>query len=206
MVQGIQRSWSLGEPWEDTFPLRGNDGAYRWFLSRALPIRDASGKIVRWFGTNTDITERKLAEEEISRQAALLDRELETLSGVDRMRVGAYRNPPDLSGQGIVNSREWRAAEVPSTNGHGNARAVARLFAALAGDGEMDGAHILSPEMTEMALAEHVYAEDKVLGRPTRFGLGFQLTMPERRLGPGPRAFGHFGGSGSLPTSWLPIR
>jgi CubicO group peptidase (beta-lactamase class C family) len=75
---------------------------------------------------------------------------------------------------------------------------VARLFAALAGDGEMDGAHILSPEMTEMALAEHVYAEDKVLGRPTRFGLGFQLTMPERRLGPGPRSFGHFGAGGSL--------
>jgi CubicO group peptidase (beta-lactamase class C family) len=129
---------------------------------------------------------------------ALLDRELETLSGVDRMRVGAYRNPPDLSGQGIINSREWRAAEVPSTNGHGNARAVARLYAALAGDGEMDGAHILSPEMTEMAIAEHVDAEDKVLGRPTRFGLGFQLTMPERRLGPGPRAFGHFGAGGSL--------
>jgi CubicO group peptidase (beta-lactamase class C family) len=62
----------------------------------------------------------------------------------------------------------------------------------------MDGAHILSPEMTEMAIAEHVDAEDKVLGRPTRFGLGFQLTMPERRLGPGPRAFGHFGAGGSL--------
>jgi CubicO group peptidase (beta-lactamase class C family) len=37
-----------------------------------------------------------------------------------------------------------------------------------------------------------------VLRRRTRFGLGFQLTMPERRLGPGPRAFGHFGAGGSL--------
>jgi two-component system, NtrC family, sensor kinase len=52
-----------GEPWEDTFPLRGKDGSYRWFLSRAMPIHDVNGKIVRWFGTNTDITERKLAEE-----------------------------------------------------------------------------------------------------------------------------------------------
>jgi CubicO group peptidase (beta-lactamase class C family) len=129
---------------------------------------------------------------------ALLDRDLATLTGLDRMRAGAYRNPPDLSGQGIINSREWRAAEVPSTNGHGNARAVARLFAALAGDGEIDGVHLLSPEMIEMALAEQVYAEDQVLGRPTRFGLGFQLTMLERRLGPGPRAFGHFGAGGSL--------
>jgi len=39
---------------------------------------------------------------------------------------------------------------------------------------------------------------DLVLERPTRYGLGFQLTMPERKLGPGPRAFGHFGAGGSL--------
>ena len=37
-----------------------------------------------------------------------------------------------------------------------------------------------------------------VLERPTRYGLGFQLTMPERKLGPGPRAFGHVGAGGSL--------
>ena len=128
----------------------------------------------------------------------LLGGELATLTGLQRMRVGAYRNPPDLSGQGLINSREWRAAEVPSTNGHGNARAVARLYAALAGDGKLDGIHILSPATIEMAIAEQVYGEDIVLQRPTRFGLGFQLTMPERRLGPGPRAFGHFGAGGSL--------
>jgi PAS domain S-box-containing protein len=52
-----------GQPWEDTFPLRGTDGSYRWFLSRAVPIYDVNGKIARWFGTNTDITERKQAEE-----------------------------------------------------------------------------------------------------------------------------------------------
>ena len=45
-----------GEAWEDTFPLRGADGNYRWFLSRAFPIRDESGTVLRWFGTNTDIT------------------------------------------------------------------------------------------------------------------------------------------------------
>jgi CubicO group peptidase (beta-lactamase class C family) len=128
----------------------------------------------------------------------LLDGDLATLTGLQRMRVGAYRNPPDLSGQGIINSREWRAAEVPSTNGHGNARAVARLYAALAGDGDLDGVHFLSPATVEMAIAEQVHGEDLVLQRPTRFGLGFQLTMPERRLGPGPRSFGHFGAGGSL--------
>ncbi len=63
VVAGIERAWSTGEPWEDTFAIRGKDGSYRWYLSRAVPIRDVNGKIVRWFGTNTDITDRKLAEE-----------------------------------------------------------------------------------------------------------------------------------------------
>lgn len=129
---------------------------------------------------------------------ALLESDLATFAGLSRMRLAAYRNPPNLSGQGIINTREWRAAEVPSTNGHGNARAVARLYSALATDGELDGVHILSPETVEMAIAEQVYGEDLVLQRPTRFGLGFQLAMRERPLGPNPRSFGHFGAGGSL--------
>ena len=87
---------------------------------------------------------------------------------------------------------------MPSTNGHGNARAVARLFSALAGDGLLDGVHVLGPEMVARAAEEQVHGDDIVLGRPTRFGLGFQLTMAARPLGPNPRAFGHFGAGGSL--------
>jgi PAS domain S-box-containing protein len=52
---------STGEPWEDTFPIRGANGEFRWFLSRARPVRDASGQITRWFGTNTDVTEQQAA-------------------------------------------------------------------------------------------------------------------------------------------------
>ena len=54
-----------GEDWEDTFPLLGKDGEYRWFLSRAVPQRDAAGKILYWFGTNTDVTELRDAERRI---------------------------------------------------------------------------------------------------------------------------------------------
>tara|TARA_R110002072_G_scaffold184644_1_gene341158 strand:+ start:11862 stop:15365 length:3504 start_codon:yes stop_codon:yes gene_type:complete len=57
VVEKIQRAANAGEIWEDTFPLKGKDGQYRWFLSRAVPIRDEEGKIVRWFGTNTDVNE-----------------------------------------------------------------------------------------------------------------------------------------------------
>ncbi len=74
VVQRIQHSWDTGEPWEDTFPLRGRDGRYRWFLSRAQPIRDTDGSIVRWFGTNTDITERLDAERAVRESEAKLRR------------------------------------------------------------------------------------------------------------------------------------
>jgi CubicO group peptidase (beta-lactamase class C family) len=114
------------------------------------------------------------------------------------MQKKANLNPPGLAGQDIVNQRSWRAAEVPATNGHGNARALARLYGALAGDGELDGLHILAPAWIERASAEAVYGNDAMLGRVTRFGLGFQLTMEKRPLGPNPRTFGHFGAGGSL--------
>ena len=48
--------------WEDTFPLRSAAGEWRWFLSRAVPVRDEAGRLVRWFGTNTDITEQRAAQ------------------------------------------------------------------------------------------------------------------------------------------------
>lgn len=65
VAQKVQHSWDTGEPWEDTFPLRGKDGNYRWFLSRAQPMRDKDGKLVLWCGTNTDITEEREANERI---------------------------------------------------------------------------------------------------------------------------------------------
>ncbi|MGH2979068.1 MAG: serine hydrolase domain-containing protein [Solirubrobacterales bacterium] len=102
-----------------------------------------------------------------------------------------YLNPPGLSGIGTVNTRAWRAAEIPSANGHATARAVARIYSALAG-------RLLGAETLQQATSEASAGTDFVLGRPSRFGLGFQLTQPERPLGPNPRSFGHFGVGGSL--------
>ncbi|NJO01247.1 MAG: PAS domain S-box protein [Bacteroidia bacterium] len=66
------------QPWEDIFPLRGKDGQYRWFLSRAIPIRDEkTGKIRHWFGTNTDISELKDAQETLKYQKSLLEAQQE---------------------------------------------------------------------------------------------------------------------------------
>ncbi len=71
VLEKINRCLTTGEVWEDTFPLKGRDGVYRWFLSRAMPIRDDAGHVIRWFGTNTDITEH-LEEAERNAQLATI--------------------------------------------------------------------------------------------------------------------------------------
>jgi diguanylate cyclase (GGDEF)-like protein/PAS domain S-box-containing protein len=57
-----------GEPYNVQYRLRGKDGAYRWFLCRANPIRDSKGKIVKWFGTCTDIEEQKKNQQILEEQ------------------------------------------------------------------------------------------------------------------------------------------
>lgn len=69
----FRRCCATGAEWEDVFPLRGTDGQYRWFLSRAIPARDSSGNVICWFGTNTDITEERQQKDQI----ALLMREVQ---------------------------------------------------------------------------------------------------------------------------------
>jgi CubicO group peptidase (beta-lactamase class C family) len=111
---------------------------------------------------------------------------------------GVYLNPPGISGFGTVNTRDWRAAEIPSANGHATARAVARIYSALAAGGALGGVRLLDPETVALATREVSRGHDAVLDRPSRFGLGFQLTQPERPLGPSGRGFGHFGAGGSV--------
>jgi len=69
------------EAFERTFPLRRHDGEYRWFLTRVYPLKDANGKVERWIGTNTDITEQKnfseaLEEKVEERTAELAERNI----------------------------------------------------------------------------------------------------------------------------------
>lgn len=99
-----------------------------------------------------------------------------------------------------VNSREWRAAEMPAANGHGNARALARLYGALARGGEVDGVRLLGPAAIEQFATEVVSGPDKVIGIEARRGLGFILSSPGGRYhwGPNRATFGHSGAGGSL--------
>ena len=65
IVQHWKAALESGDPWELTFPLRSATGEFRTFYSRAAPLRDETGKIVQWFGTNTDVTEIKAAQDEL---------------------------------------------------------------------------------------------------------------------------------------------
>ena len=66
-LSGLAATWQTilasGMPGEAEARLRRHDGEYRWFLFRANPLRDESGSIVKWYGVNTDIEDRKRAEE-----------------------------------------------------------------------------------------------------------------------------------------------
>jgi PAS domain S-box-containing protein len=75
-AKGLLDSWQMalvtGQLVDVEARMRRFDGEYRWFLLRASPLRDESGKIVKWYGTNTDIDDRKRAEEELQRSEAFL--------------------------------------------------------------------------------------------------------------------------------------
>ena len=79
VVERIRQSFETGAPWEDTFPLRGKDGSFRWFLSRALPIRNEAGEVIRWFGTNTDVTAQIEAENQLRARTEELAASLDQL-------------------------------------------------------------------------------------------------------------------------------
>ena len=63
VLERWKASLATGEPFDMIFPLRGADGVFRPFLTRVMPVRDQEGKVVRWFGTNTDISEQRKVEE-----------------------------------------------------------------------------------------------------------------------------------------------
>ena len=95
IVAAIGEKWvhamATGEPFEMTLQLRGLDGVFRPFLSRARPLRDASGTITRWFGISTDISEMNSATVELANQK----RVAETLNRT-AAKVAAELNLADL--------------------------------------------------------------------------------------------------------------
>ena len=118
---------------------------------------------------------------------------MDAFMGPDTLLGQVLNGPSGLFGyDDMWNRPDLLAAEMPSSNGVGTARAVARLYAALIG--EVDGHRLLSAETVATATAVQVEGPDKVIGVPMPFGLGYMTPLP---FGP-PGSFGHFGAGGSL--------
>jgi PAS domain S-box-containing protein len=115
----VMESWSAaiatGTPFQMEFPLRRADGQFREFLTLVNPLKDAQGHVMRWFGTNTDISERKESErrqesltEELSRQALELSRSREAIEVQTRMlklvlsSIGEGLVATDLEGRFLI--------------------------------------------------------------------------------------------------------
>ena len=109
------------------------------------------------------------------------------------MAMLSYFNPAAYSSIGVVNTARWRSAEVPSTNGHGTAGGIARVYAAL-----LEPGRVLSTDLLAEATSPQSTGYCPILGEEVTFGLGFKPTVPRRRFGPNPSSFGHFGTGGAV--------
>ena len=119
--------------------------------------------------------------------------EFDGLTGDPLLVALGYFNPPGYSSIGVVNTTEWRSAQVPSTNGHGTAAGVARFYAAL-----LEPGRLISPALLAEATSVQSEGFCPVLGEEVAFGLGFKPTIARRPFGPNPRSFGHFGTGGAV--------
>ena len=97
----VMEKWSVdmvaGEPYEGEMRLRRADGEYRWFLNRTVPLRDAGGNIVKWYGTATDIEDRKQAEN------ALRESEEKFRQFAENVRTVFWMSTPAMDEQLYVN-------------------------------------------------------------------------------------------------------
>ena len=77
VIEEVTKRWAAGVTWEGTYLLRSASGEYRPFLTRAEPIRDENGALLRWFGTNTDITAQMKAENSLRQLNETLEQRVE---------------------------------------------------------------------------------------------------------------------------------
>ena len=129
VIVKFKRHIASGEIWEDTFPLRSKTGKYRWFLSRALPIRNEHGNIVRWFGTNTDIEEVRQARLQAEAANRLKDEFLATVSHELRTPLNAILGWSNMIQTGKANDEtKIRANEIIYLNAKSQAALIEDLL------------------------------------------------------------------------------
>jgi PAS domain S-box-containing protein len=125
-----QKALSTGEVYEVEFRLRrGSDGDYRWHLGRALPMRDASGRIIRWFGTNTDIDDQKRLYRLAEEANRAKDEFLATISHELRTPLTSMMGWAELLKLGMLDEKKQRhALDVIESSARAQAQLIGDLL------------------------------------------------------------------------------
>jgi PAS domain S-box-containing protein len=154
VLQRWNSSLVSGDPFEMEFPVRGADGRYRWFLTRATAVRDPQGAVVRWFGTNTDVDQVKRVEQALRDESHVLEllnstgsalasqRDLRTLlqtaadaaTGIAGARFGAFFYHGKDANKSLYTLYTLSGA-VPATDGFAEASPTALFGPSLRGSG-----------------------------------------------------------------------
>lgn len=117
----------------------------------------------------------------------------------DSLLAKGFAQHPDEPVGDTLNSHGWRTAEIASANGHGTARSVGKVYAAIARGGSIDGVTLMSPETVEDMITMQHNQYEQMQQRPYRQGRGILLNTPEAVwMGPNQRSFGHHGFGGSI--------
>jgi PAS domain S-box-containing protein len=114
VLKAWRESVASGTPYEQEERHRATDGSYRWFLSLGVPLRDAEGRIVRWYGTNTDIEDRKQAENALNAQALRYKTLMET--STDSIYVVNENGDLQEANAAFLRERGYTAAEMKDLN------------------------------------------------------------------------------------------
>ncbi|MFE7569446.1 serine hydrolase domain-containing protein [Streptomyces sp. NPDC057539] len=164
--------------------------------------REVTGPLGIDFTIGLPEKEAARAAELVHPRTPLTAEQAAAFAHMEPVALAALGNP--ATGAADANTAAWRAAEIPATNGHGTARAVAALYGILAGRGRLGEHRVLSPETVERVREGQGACRDLVLGagfaHDTEIGLGLWLSGRNGSYGPNPRAVGHdgFGGSCGL--------
>jgi PAS domain S-box-containing protein len=117
-----------GAPWEDTLPVRGKDGTFRWFLSRAVPIRDETGRVRRWFGTATDVTDLRALQDTLRAADRRKDEFLAMLAHELRNPVAPIASAADALAQLVSHHQQRGLVDIVRRQAHSLSRLLDDLL------------------------------------------------------------------------------
>jgi PAS domain S-box-containing protein len=120
-IPRVMEKWlavmAAGEPYEDEMRLRRADGEYRWFLIRTVPLRDERGNIVKWYGTSTDIEDRKQAEDTLWRNQAFFAAEAQRIGALRKTAAPGYRHERSAGDEVVATDQMSAAGRSPPGEG-----------------------------------------------------------------------------------------